>query len=541
MNATHRSLVAVVVTGFILVSGASVVGVAESREVLGSPDIGIYSPQNELEPGQQTTMEVYVTNSGTVDKNGPARFTDRVTSARSASIVVESGDAPIEVNTGQYPLGTVSEGTRGPIPIDVTIADSAEPGTYEIPVNVRYTYTRAVDYETSASGPTDISYTDFTVDQTRTLTVEITDAPTFEVVDVQSDVQIGERGDVELALTNTGTRTASDATVSLTSSSDEVSFGSTSESGQSYVGEWRPGETKRLTYSVALDDDATLRDYPLSATVSYNDEDGIARQSTPLTTNVDPAPEQGFELQEVDGDLRVGEEGSLSGTLRNDGPGSIRNAVVELSVNNPDIVPRTTEFAIPDLEPGETADFEFDVDVTAAAAQGAQRFQLVVDYENGLGDSRRSEALSTRVDLGPQRDAFVVDAVDASVQAGGGTQLQLRVTNNGDETLTDISAKAFVSDPLSADDDEAFVAELAPGESAPITIAVSAGGDAITKTYPAKLDFQYTEPDGDTKVSGTYATPVEVVPSEDGGLPVGGIVAAAVAVGAVGAVWYRRR
>jgi len=541
MNATHRSLVAVVVTGFILVSGASVVGVAESREVLGSPDIGIYSPQNELEPGQQTTMEVYVTNSGTVDKNGPARFTDRVTSARSASIVVESGDAPIEVNTGQYPLGTVSEGTRGPIPIDVTIADSAEPGTYEIPVNVRYTYTRAVDYETSASGPTDISYTDFTVDQTRTLTVEITDAPTFEVVDVQSDVQIGERGDVELALTNTGTRTASDATVSLTSSSDEVSFGSTSESGQSYVGEWRPDETKRITYSVALDDDATLRDYPLSATVSYNDEDGIARQSTPLTTNVDPAPEQGFELQEVDGDLRVGEEGSLSGTLRNDGPGSIRNAVVELSVNNPDIVPRTTEFAIPDLEPGETADFEFDVDVTAAAAQGAQRFQLVVDYENGLGDSRRSEALSTRVDLGPQRDAFVVDAVDARVQAGGGTQLQLRVTNNGDETLTDISAKAFVSDPLSADDDEAFVAELAPGESAPITIAVSAGGDAITKTYPAKLDFQYTEPDGDTKVSGTYATPVEVVPSEDGGLPVGGIVAAAVAVGAVGAVWYRRR
>jgi hypothetical protein len=541
MNATHRSLVAVVVTGFILVSGASVVGVAESREVLGSPDIGIYSPQNELEPGQQTTMEVYVTNSGTVDKNGPARFTDRVTSARSASIVVESGDAPIEVNTGQYPLGTVSAGTRGPIPIDVTIADSAEPGTYEIPVRVRYTYTRAVDYETSASGPTDISYTDFTVDQTRTLTVEITDAPTFEVVDVQSDVQIGERGDVELALTNTGTRTAGDATVSLTSSSDEVSFGSTSESGQSYVGEWRPGETKRLTYSVALDDDATLRDYPLSATVSYNDEDGIARQSTPLTTNVDPAPEQGFELQDVDGDLRVGEEGSLSGTLRNDGPGSIRNAVVELSVNNPDIAPRTTEFAIPDLEPGETADFEFDVDVTAAAAQGAQRFQLVVDYENGQGDGRRSEALSTRVDLGPQRDAFVVDAVDARVQAGGGTQLQLRVTNNGDETLTDISAKAFVSDPLSADDDEAFVAELAPGESVPITIAVSAGGDAITKTYPVKLDFQYTEPDGDTKVSGTYAAPVEVVPSEDDGLPVGGIVAAAVAVGAVGAVWYRRR
>jgi hypothetical protein len=541
MNATHRSLVAVVVTGFILVSGASVVGVAESREVLGSPDIGIYSPQNELEPGQQTTMEVYVTNSGTVDKNGPARFTDRVTSARSASIVVESGDAPIEVNTGQYPLGTVSEGTRGPIPIDVTIADSAEPGTYEIPVRVRYTYTRAVDYETSASGPTDISYTDFTVDQTRTLTVEITDAPTFEVVDVQSDVQIGERGDVELALTNTGTRTAGDATVSLTSSSDEVSFGSTSESGQSYVGEWRPGETKRLTYSVALDDDATLRDYPLSATVSYNDEDGIARQSTPLTTNVDPAPEQGFELQDVDGDLRVGEEDSLSGTLRNDGPGSIRNAVVELSVNNPDIAPRTTEFAIPDLEPGETADFEFDVDVTAAAAQGAQRFQLVVDYENGQGDGRRSEALSTRVDLGPQRDAFVVDAVDARVQAGGGTQLQLRVTNNGDETLTDISAKAFVSDPLSADDDEAFVAELAPGESVPITIAVSAGGDAITKTYPVKLDFQYTEPDGDTKVSGTYAAPVEVVPSEDDGLPVGGIVAAAVAVGAVGAVWYRRR
>jgi hypothetical protein len=83
--------------------------------------------------------------------------------------------------------------------------------------------------------------------------------------------------------------------------------------------------------------------------------------------------------------------------------------------------------------------------------------------------------------------------------------------------VSDVSAKLFADSPVSVSDDEAFVSSIGPGETATITFSIGAAGSATPKVYPVSLDFQYDEPDGDTKLSDTYRVPVEVTEQEGGG------------------------
>nr|WP_318655326.1 NEW3 domain-containing protein [Halobacterium salinarum]WOY07756.1 NEW3 domain-containing protein [Halobacterium salinarum] len=128
-----------------------------------------------------------------------------------------------------------------------------------------------------------------------------------------------------------------------------------------------------------------------------------------------------------------------------------------------------------------------------------------------------------------------------TLQAGGERALTVTVTNNGDDPITDVEAKAFVDDPLGSDNDEGIVSELAPGASETITISLDTGGSTLPKRYPVSIEFQYELPDGDTETSRSYTLPIEVTARNGGGLPVGLIAGGIVVVGVVGVVGWRRR
>jgi hypothetical protein len=526
--------ITVVVIAIVAAAGTPI---AAGEQVVGQPNLQVSSPENEVAPGERTTLELYLTNDGRLSQSGAAEWVDRVTTARATNVGIRSGDSPIEVHTGTITPGTVPSGTSGPFGVSLTVPEGTEPGVYELPVRLRYSYTSIVTY-----GDGQTEFDESFRSRRATLSVRVIESPRFEVADTESSAQIGDEGRLSVALTNTGTETASDAAVAIRSESDEITFGTGSQQSESFVGRWAPGETKTVTYSIRTTEDAVARQYSLTTSVEYTDADGIAGSSRSMKTGVTPGPEQEFQLTELDASLRVGEEGRLEGVVRNRGPEPIRKAVVTFGSPSENVVVESREYAIGDVGVGGTATFGYDVTVSEAASASTRQFNLSVRYRNDRGDRRFSEPLERTVEIEPYRDRFAVRAVDSTVRAGNTSTLEIEVTNRGEEPLRNVEAKAFLEDPLSSGDDEGLLPTLEPGESKTFTMGLSAGNEALEKTYPVSIDFQYEMPDGDTEVSQSYTVPVQVEPVTTGGPPIGVAVGlAAVVLLVLGGWWWRRR
>lgn len=327
------------------------------------------------------------------------------------------------------------------------------------------------------------------------------------------------------------------------------------------VGNVPEGVAGPVTFAVDVDDVAAPGTYRLPVSVSYvytwridTDEDDPPhyQRSDTLDTSVEIEVEAqaDFELSDVTSTLAVGDEGQFRGTVTNTGEMPVRNAVVTFSNEHTNVVPVETDYAIGDLEPGESASFEFSADVSDSADAGPRQLSVSVRYRDDTDTVQRSDTLDARVDVAPRRDRFTVERVSGSHTAGESGVLRLRVTNAGDDPVTDVSAQLFTDEPLSSDDDEAFIDALGPGDSAVVKFGLRVGPGALAKTYPASLDFQYDDADGDTRLSNTYKVPVDVQVRENSGQPALAIVgdrpmAAGAVAGLVlvllGGLWYWRR
>jgi len=510
-----------------------------AADTVGHPVLSVHLPADHVDAGATTSLNLFLLNGGYLETGGNPAYESRVTTARNVVVSVAAGDAPLTVKTGPEPVGTVPEGVIGPIAFAVTVDDNATPGTYQLPVTVTYEYTSKVD----TSKPTEPKYTNETKTLNRTVAVTVDPVADFTVVGVTSDLTVGQTGPVTLAVRNDGSQAASDSTVAITSQDPSLSF-TGGPTAAEYVGNWAAGQVRNVTLSATVVPGADVRSYPLSVSVGYTDADRNPQQSTPVSAGVVPHVEQTFAVSDVSSTLAVGDQGTITGTVTNTGPTAVRNAVVVLSADVANLVPVETEYAVGDLAPNASATFSFDAEVSDTADAGPRQLSLAVRYRDAANDVQQSDPLDARVTVGPKQPAFSVKPVQGSVAVGDSGVLKLRVTNAGDQPVTDVSAKLFVNDPLSSSDDEAFVSRLAPGASTTLTFDVSASTSALQKAYPASIDFQYTDHKGDTRLSDTYDVPVTVTASQNSGGPsttvLGGAAALIVVLVLVG-LWYWRR
>jgi hypothetical protein len=422
---------------------------------------------------------------------------------RDASVSLQSPNAGLTF--GGSPSASSFVGEWGPgesreVTVESTFAPSAEDRSFTVDATVSYT---GADGRTARADPVTVSVLPAAE---QTFSAEVTSVT----------ASTGDSGRLTLSLTNTGERAVSDATVSVQSTNAGLTFGG-SPSATSFVGEWAPGESREVTVEASFAGTAEERSYTVDTTVAYEDVDGTDAQSAPVRVGVTPAAEQSFSLASTDATLRVGEEGTLTGEVVNDGPGEIENAVLVLQPVSSNVDTPETEYAVGDLAPGESVAFEYAVEVSSEARDGPRQFTYRLQYDDADGEARQSDPLYARHGIGPQRQVFDVDS-NVSVQAGSSTTMELTVTNNDEQELTDVTAKIFADSPITVDDDEAFVDSIPPGESRTLLFSISAAGSATAKDYPVSMDFQYTEPDGDTKLSDTYQIPVSVTASEGGGI-----------------------
>lgn len=521
---------------------------AQSEQVRGSPSITGSIADNHIAPGERTALTVTLSNNGQISSAGPQQFQQRVKTANNVQVSIDESriDAPIDIKTGTVTLGALPDGGVTQATFSAEAGQSLSAGTYEIPVELTYTYTQTVNYDRSSAGYTDIEYVDFTKTKKITAEVVVEDQPTFDITPTATDqLTAGESGDYSVEISNTGSQTAEDAAVQLTSQTANIRFSAATQPQPQttlYVGQLSPGETYNATVEVTATESVTEGQYPIQATVNYETPDGLPDKSDAITIGAEVKPEQRFTITDTSSNLRVGKEGNITATIRNSGPSNAKNAVVKLQPTAQGVEPQRTEFALGKFSADESRAIRFPVTVTDSAEGGPYQFSYVVSYEDRKDNTQRSNALSTQIDVADKRDAFTVTGVSTTVQKGSSKTVELRVTNNDDATLRNINAKTFVDEPLTADSDQSFIQALEPGESTTISFGISVDGDAVTEPRPLELDFRYDESDGDSKLSDTYQVPIDITQSSDGGSTPVGLIAGGVIVvlAAVGIIYWRR-
>lgn len=273
---------------------AATPAVAQDGEgvVVGRPDLVLYAGDAVVEPGNVTTLDVYVANSGDVDMGGPPEFEARVTTARNVRFRVaterlnESLANAVEIRRGSAVAGTVPPGVSGPYPITLAAAERLPPGTYTLPIEVTYDYTNLVSFS-PFDGPV---YSDRTRTELREVTVTVPDGPRFRVRTPPGQrVAPGEYATYRIALTNVGTEPARNLGVALTTDNGSLFFGPPYERAgriELYVPRLAPGETRVLAVTVGASEFAAPGSYLVEAEVTYDDPLGVTRTSDRLVVGV---------------------------------------------------------------------------------------------------------------------------------------------------------------------------------------------------------------------------------------------------------------
>jgi hypothetical protein len=536
------------------------VGTLEPDETVGFEVEGTVSPQASPGPRQFTLRVTHRGPDGATLAGDPLPV--RVTVAPEQTFAVEAVEADLQVGTRGSIEGTVvNTGDRTVEDAVVTVAGSAptltpvEPqyavGTLEPGERANFSLEALAGAEASA-GPRQVTLrvgysgddgTPRTSDPVD-LRVDVAPEQSFDVRDVESTLRVGEQGTIRGTVVNEGDESVEDAVVVFQPSTPTV----TPLETEYAVGRLGPGESATFAVEARVAPSAGAGPRQFDFRVQYRNSDGIRRASDPLSARVLVDAGQSFAVEGVESTLRVGAEGNVTGTLINTGNRTVENAVVALQASSPTLSAVEPEYAVGTIEPGERVEFDFDVEVSESAEAGPRQVTFQARYRSAEGEPRSSDPLDARVSVSSQRDTFAIEVVDGRVPAGSSDTVRVQVRNEGAQRLADLSAKVYDGAPLSAEDDEAFVERLAPGETTTMTFEVSVGGGAIAnKTYPLQLDFRYDDADGEQTVSDIYRLPVTADPPRRGGggggllsLPV--VVALVVVVVAVvGVVLYRRR
>ncbi|WP_241431475.1 COG1361 S-layer family protein [Natrialba hulunbeirensis] len=503
--------------------------------VQGEPDLDLRVPNPYVQPGETNEVNVQVINDGELDR-GPADAREAVTTARNVEIEADADDTPLTVRGGTVPVGPVSETQPREAPIAIDVPDDVEAGTYTIDADVSYTYTERI----GSSNVWEESETD-----SISFDVEVDDDARFEIVDVRTDAQIGDTGVLEADVKNTGNETATDVNVALESMSSGLMFGSmeheaTAMQDSARIDELEANETATVIYDVSVMPDTSERQYMLDGTVTFKTPDGHDRIDESPMAGVIPQPEQQFGVGNIESDLHVGEDGYLYGTVTNEGPSKAENVVVTFTEESPTLIPIERSIAVGSLEPGEDEAFRLPLSVSGEAEAVDRVIDLGVQYRNADFDQRMYEDIEVMTHVNEQRDEFIVDVADREIAAGDDRTLEVDVTNNLDETVTDIEANLFADDPLNSDDNDAFVEELEPGETVTLVFDLDADGGATEKTYPISIDFRYDDASGTSQLSDTTRIAIDVVES-GGSFPVGLISVLTLTGLGAGAYVFQRR
>ena len=361
-----------------------------SIDVQGSPDISVYAPDNEVTPGSETTFTVQLDNDGEVTDGDPA---DRqyVTTARSVITTLEADDVPITVKTGTQSVGDISESEPENVDFRIEVPNDAEPGTYEMELDMEYTYTsKAEDLP---------GYRPSQTTQSRSISkevkIEISNDARFRVTDINSTLRVGEKGDITGEIENVGGEDATNAEVQFPTDAENLFPQETAVA----VGDIEAGESAEFRIPIEVGSEAEAVPKRFELPVSFRDENGIRQTDDDPEFLADIGPERDtFGVEAVNRTITAGSGTTFEVTFTNNREETLTDIEPKLFTDSP-FSSSSDEGFVESLDPGESETVRFDLSAEGSATPKTYPVTVDVRYQDAEGNSQITDSYRLPIEV----------------------------------------------------------------------------------------------------------------------------------------------
>lgn len=524
------------IVAFSIIAGSMSATVSAGQYEFDEPTVSAYiNGDNTMESGETKVFDVRVGNRGdTIVQND-----NNIADLQSASSVYEvkpgkiqgvrirfeDKDTPFDeddegkfdVKADTVSLNKISTGISAGQRVEIESSEDLESGTYEIPVEVQYTYVYRI-----YTGEDDHIIHKNTENEDMNIEIKVEESGSL---DISSSDNTGlyenSEGQINLQVKNTGDENAEDVTIEMVDSQNIKS-----STNMVNLGTLEAGEESESGFQVSVSDINSEGDYSVGFKMRYEGNNGKTKYTDTEYASVSVTEGPSYDIETKESELYVNSLGRVEVEVKNTGDSDIEEARVNLQPEEP-FSPVSSSSWIGNLETEESTTAVFKLDVSDRAVAQSYPLDFVVEYDDNNDNRIQSEILTAEAKVGEEKSFDVLDS--SEISAGTTETIAYEIQNTGDSELKDATVRINSNSPFETDDDTSYVGTLEPGDKDTVRYKISVESSAtVNKTYSLDTTTKFKNEYGDTVTTDTVSAPVKVVP--DDSLPLIPIIGGAGAV-----------
>jgi len=370
---------------------------AGDRYMTGSPELtAAVSGTNEFSPGDEVTIAVQLQNEGLNELkfvgSGIISRDDQPNTAKLITITLDPGDSPLIVKSDPQMIGDLKGGSSTVVNFKVKIPKNATVGTYDLPLNIKYTYLWLAEQ----IGTDSIQYTYRDTKETLTLPVKIKPVLQFSIISSTTEhLNAGTEGYLTLVINNTGQEEGKKAILKLARNGNSMVIPTDSSS---YIGDFPPGAEITSKFKLSVSSDAEAKTYPLDVYINYEDYVGDIVDSDRTTIGIPVGGKAEFTVVSDPIELSPGQKKAVTVQYKNTGDATVYSAQARISAIDPFTSDDDTAF-LGTFAPGETKEATFEISVDSSATEKEYGLDSEVRYRDALDNSIISDPIKVGIEV----------------------------------------------------------------------------------------------------------------------------------------------
>ena len=363
----------------------------------GSPNLSAsISGTNEFSPNSEVQISITIQNTGqSKDKLVQSGITDRddqPTTAKFLTASLSPGTAPLMIKTDPVMLGDIAGSSSAKAQYTVKIQESAEGGTYILPLTLNYSYLSSTSQYNDATMEYFYQSKEITLDIPVTIKPEVA----IEVLSAEPEhITAGADGYININVKNSGTSHGSQAIVVLTRNGASPIV---PVDDSVYIGDFTAGSTATARYKVSVSDRAEQQSYPVDVGVVYLNKEGDSISTRKKTIGVPVSGKMSFAIVSPPSVMHPGNKKEIQVEYKNTGENPVYSAQARISAVDP--FTSTSDIAyIGDLQPNESRVITYQLGVDRSATIKEYGLDSEIRYRDALDNTHISDPMKVTVDV----------------------------------------------------------------------------------------------------------------------------------------------